>query len=119
MKKIIEIDGRKVAFSSNATFLIRYKNQFKRDPISSLQKLSKLFEDYKKAAEIDPNATIDDSFIDMFYEFAWVLAYTADKSTPDLETWLDSFEEFPIIDVFTELQETITRAFECCIKLKK
>jgi hypothetical protein len=44
---------------------------------------------------------------DIFYNIAWVLAKTADKSIKDPFTWLDEFNEFPMIDIIPELQDMI------------
>ena len=48
----------------------------------------------------------------------WVLARTADPSVPDLLTWLDSFDSFPVFVVFADLQELIISAFKTAKEVK-
>ncbi|MNI88415.1 hypothetical protein D3C73_1457170 [compost metagenome] len=46
--------------------------------------------------------------IDVFYDIAWAFAKTADNTIlPPLE-WLDTFDEFPILEIMPELQELIS-----------
>lgn len=95
MEKTIMIDGKLVKFKSTAGTMIRYRNQFNREFLLDLEKLR--------------NAKKDLSVITLspFYDIVWVLAKTADDSIGDPLTWYDSFDDFPIIDVFTQLQDII------------
>ena len=95
MEKTIIIDGKAVNFRSTAGTLIRYRNQFNREFLSDLAKLQNV----KK----DPSSLT----LSPFYDIVWVLAKTADDSIGDPLTWYDSFDDFPIIEVFTQLQELI------------
>ncbi|WP_316246313.1 hypothetical protein [Sutcliffiella horikoshii] len=49
--------------------------------------------------------------MEVFYNICWTLAKTADKNIPEPIDWLDEFEEFPIMDIMSELQELITKSF--------
>jgi hypothetical protein len=42
---------------------------------------------------------------EVFYNIAWVMAKTAEPSIAEPLEWLGEFEEFPIADIFPELQE--------------
>lgn len=53
--------------------------------------------------------TIDFS---VFENIAWSLAKTADSNIPDPDSWFDSFDEFPIMDIFPELQELIEKSLQ-------
>ena len=52
---------------------------------------------------------------EIFYNIIWVLAKTADKKVPDPITWLDKFDEFPLLEILPELQDLILAS----IKTKK
>ena len=94
MEKTIIIDGKEVKFKTTGAIPLRYKQQFGTDFFSALQKIS----GGKKQSEID---------LEVFFNFAWVAAKTADKTIPAPMEWLDSFDEFPIIDLVPELQELL------------
>jgi hypothetical protein len=95
MEKTLIIDGKEVRFKSNAATPIRYKTQFGKDFFAELIKMGSI--------ETDPSA-LD---FEVFYNIAWTMAKTADPHIPDPVTWLDQFEEFPIIDIISELKDMI------------
>lgn len=95
MEKTIMIDGKAVKFKSTAGTMIRYRNQFNREFLSDLAKLRNVKNDLS-VLTLSP-----------FYDIVWVLAKTADDSIGDPLTWYDRFDDFPIIDVFTQLQDII------------
>jgi len=92
MEKVIHIDGKDVRFKTTGAIPLRYKQQFGTDFFSALQKIS------GKKSDID---------LEVFFNFAWVAAKTADKSIPAPMEWFDSFDEFPIVDLVPELQELL------------
>lgn len=95
MEKTIMIDGKPVKFKSTAGTMIRYRNQFNREFLLDLEKLRNVKKDLS-VITLSP-----------FYDIVWVLAKTADDSIGDPLTWYDSFDNFPITDVFTQLQDII------------
>lgn len=96
MEKTLTIDGRQVPFKCTAGTLIRYRNQFNREFLSDMSKMRDLTED-----------DIDSMSLDPFYDIVWIMAKTADQTIPDLLPWLDTFEDFPILDIFGDLQELV------------
>lgn len=96
MEKTICIDGKNVRFKSTAGTLIRYRNQFNREFLADLAKLQ------KAGPELTDNLTLAP-----IENMIWVLAKTADDSIPDPLTWYDSFDSFPLTDVFTKLEDLI------------
>lgn len=108
MEKTIVIDGKEVRFKSTGGSAIRYKAQFGRDffadvaKLSSLDKLTKIDDKDFKPEDLEG---VDFTF---FYNIAWVFAKTADNTVQDQLTWLDSFEEFPIMNIIPDIQELIT-----------
>ncbi|UPO88338.1 hypothetical protein [Niallia sp. Man26] len=105
MEKTVMIDGKQVQFKSNGATPLKYKMQFRKDFFAEILKLHKLGK-LKNLDEIDDDVlgTLD---FEVFYNIAWTFAKTADSSLPDPETWLESFNEFPIFDFISELQEMI------------
>lgn len=96
MEKTIEISGKKVRFKATGGTTLRYKMQFGREYLSDIAKLDNM-----------KDGNFDNLDLTVFYQIAWVLAKTADNNIPELIEWLDSFEEFPIIDIIADLSELI------------
>ena len=113
MEKTLTIDGRQVPFKSTGAFMLRYRSQFGKEPLKDIAKLEKL---------VGPDGKLGDiSALDLepFYNLVWTLAKTADKSIPPPMDWLDSFDEFPMMDILPELQEMLFHALESNIESKK
>jgi hypothetical protein len=112
MEKTIVIDGKHVSFKSTGALPLRYKMQFGKDFFKEFfkqipkDKLSKIGDGTLTSEDIE------DFDFEIFYQIAWVMAKTADASIPDLITWLDSFEEFPIADVVEETQDLLLRSLQ-------
>ena len=118
VEKTIEIDGQKVRLKSTAGTPKRYKAQFRKDYFSELLKLSKLMTN-TDGEEFDL-AKIDYSELDyldfeVFYNFIWVLAKTADKNIGDPLDWLDEFDSMPLAEIFPEIIDLL----ESSISTKK
>lgn len=101
MEKTIEISGQQVNFKSTGAVPKRYKMQFQRDFFADLMAMN--IGNGKKST-VEDIRKID---FDVFYDIAWTLAKTADKSIPDPLSWLDSFDTFPIMDILPELQDML------------
>lgn len=100
MEKTIQIDGKNITFRCTAGTLRRYRNQFNREFLSDLSKLQEVKED------------MSDFSFEPFENIVWAMAKTADNSIPDVQTWLDSFTDFSVIDVFTQLQDIIINSLK-------
>ena len=105
MEKIIAIDGKQVKSKSTGAYLLRYKAQFGRDAIQDIFKLMGAID--TETGEITNIEALD---LELFYNLVWVLAKTADPDIPPPMDWLDSFSEFPLIDI---LPETVDLIFSC------
>ena len=90
MEKAILISGEYIRFKATGGMFYRYKAQFGRE----------LLDDLEKAAE-------GVAELDTLYNIIWTLAKTADDSIPPPDAWLDSFEIFPVLDIYHELQDII------------
>ena len=120
MQKTIIIDGQQVMLKSTAATPLRYKTQFKRDFFSELLKLAKLFAnqsgDDNDEENIDLNniswESLDHLDFEVFYNFIWVLAKSADHSIPEPLEWLDGFDEFPIKEIFPQVSDLLSNSIE-------
>lgn len=122
MEKTIIIDSQSIQLKSTAATPLRYKAQFKRDFFSELLKLAKLFAGQEGTAEDVKEDGIDLSKIswealdhldfEVFYNFVWVLAKSADHSIPDPLDWLDQFDEFPIKEIFPQITDLLSSSIQ-------
>ncbi|WP_124728803.1 hypothetical protein [Staphylospora marina] len=107
MEKTLIIDGKQVRFKATAALPLRYKAQFGRDFFSELLKMGAI----EKLGNMDTTnvtrADLDGLDFEVFYNVAWCMAKTADPSIPDPITWLDQFDEFPMIEIIPELQDML------------
>ncbi|SET02413.1 hypothetical protein SAMN05421676_102363 [Salinibacillus kushneri] len=113
MEKTLTIDGKKVRFKSTAATPLRYKQQYGREFYADIVKLFPLSKLDLKNIDKNDVERIQEAFslieFDMFYGILWALAKTADNNIPDPMTWLDGFDEFPLMDIFPEVQELIVK----------
>lgn len=106
MEKTITIDGKKVRFKSNGSTALRYKAQFGKDFLKEILKMGALEKLTKKTKDIDVKdlETLD---FEVFYNITWIMAKTADPSIPEPLDWLSEFDEFPIDEIFPQMQDLI------------
>lgn len=117
MEKTLLIDGRQIRFKSTGAFLLRYKAQFNRDALKDLVKLEPIIKkmdiqgtkEEQEAAAIEVFDSLD---LELFYNLVWVMAKVADPHIPEPLEWLDTFAEFPIMDIFQELQDVLTASIQ-------
>lgn len=118
MEKTINIDGRPVRLKSTGATVLRYKQQFGQDYFSELLKLVKIAEPLGtlESGELDLSSmrTEDLALFDLevFYNFVWVLAKTADKSIPEPIEWLEEFESFPIMEILPEIMDLLSASIQ-------
>lgn len=96
MEKTLQIDHRAVRFKCTAGTLIRYRNQFNREFLADLSKLQNVKSGSLESFTLAPIENI-----------LWVMAKTADESIPDPMSWYDTFDNFPLVEVFTQLQDIL------------
>lgn len=109
MEKTIIIDNKEVRLKSTGATPIRYKAQFGKDYFAEIMKLSSLGKLDLENLEANDLSALD---MEVFYNFIYVLAKTADHTLPDPISWLDSFDEFPILEVIPEIQDILMSSMQ-------
>ncbi len=122
-EKTITIDGRPVKFKATGGVMYRYKEQFGREMLADAAKIQEYLETatVRKVVRKDPKThkvvlahgkpVVDEITeydytklsLEAMYNLLWVYAKTADPSIPDPQTWLDSFEKFPVVEIYNQL----------------
>lgn len=106
MVKTINIDGKEVKFSTSFAWMLKYKSQFHLDPakiiIPASQKANK---DKSGLASLEEIGFVN------IANMAWACAAICDNDIADPDTWVNSFEEFPIVSVATELLPALFASF--------
>ena len=119
MEKIIKIAGQDVGFKAPASLPVRYYNATGRDLFVDLQTLADGTEQVdgkpklgKKKAE--PVFKLNKNWNTMvFYGIAHTMARAFDDSVnPNIEDWIDSFETFPIFEIFGELKPLLNASLQ-------
>jgi hypothetical protein len=110
MEKIIIIDEKQVKFKSNGATPLRYKAQFGKDYFKEILKMSALEKLKNKKNVVAKDLEVLD--FEVFYNIAWIMAKTADPSIPEPIAWLESFEQFPIVEIIPELQDLISHTLQ-------
>ena len=99
MTKVIEIDGKQVAFKASAAIPRIYRVRYGRDIFKDLIKLDK---ELKENSEEDSGLTM--CSLEAFENIAYLMAKHADSSIPDTaEEWLEEFSVFSIYQVLPEI----------------
>jgi hypothetical protein len=115
LEKTIVIDGKKVNFKTNGATPMKYKAQFGNDYFQDIFKLISIQKDAskkkKKELEID-DINFNNLDFELFYRMAWVMAKTSDPTIQDPEQWLETFDEFPMIEIIPELQDLMMSSFK-------
>lgn len=106
MEKTITIDGKQIPLKSTGATAIRYKAQFRKDLLSEIMKLGVLDKIANNQDELN-YSDFEGADFEVIYNFIWILAKTADPSIPDPITWLDGFDEFPVLEIFPEVQDLL------------
>lgn len=110
MIKTLTIDGKQVTFKNTGATPMMYKAQFGTDFMKDILKMMPLVQ-YKDAKEL-PIEALEMIDFDVFANIVWVLAKTHDHNIPDPMTWLDQFEEFPVFELFEEVQDMLLKNFQ-------
>lgn len=82
MEEIVMIGDKPLKLKSTAAFLLKYKAQFRSDPIKDIMKM-------KDLEKIE---------METLYNVVWSLAKNADKDIKEPLEFFDDFDSLPILD---------------------
>lgn len=99
MELTVKISEKEVRLKSSAALPLRYKAQFGRD----------LFADMAKMREV-ANGELPALDTEVFYNIVWALAKCADDKIPPVIQWVESFETFPIFEIFNQAGELVAKS---------
>lgn len=125
MLKTIKIDGKAVDFNITASFPLRFENQFNYHILQALlPTVAEIIEGMqstknKKEQIVAVLNNLMSLKLTDIQKLVWVFAKAANKDIPEIVDWYDSFEEFPMIDVLTELAPCVIDSLISKKKLDK
>lgn len=104
MDKTIIISGRQVTFRKTGGTVLRYKRQFGREFLSDLEQVLVMRQAIKDTGDQAVRAQIVlRTETEWMYDMLFIMAQQADTAITDELSWLDSFEEFDVWTVFSEI----------------
>lgn len=105
MEITLTIDGKEIPFKSNGAVAKRYMMQFQRDMLKDILSLGVTEKKFDDMTESEKVVWMRDNIdFNMFYDIAWVFAKTANNTISDPLSWLETFDEFPILEIIEPLQ---------------
>lgn len=127
MQKTIEIEGKKIVFSTSLSWIYKYMSQFGEDPVqliapvlkTAVPIISSWGGDFKDLTAVDFDQLTDILFdirVGDFLNLIWAIAKNGNKEIPEPEVWYAEFENFPVDEVITEIAPDILKS---CISTKK
>ena len=120
MEKVLTIAGQNVGFKAAASLPVRYYNATGRDLFVDLQTLADGTDQVeakpkfgkKKLDETQYRLNRDWNTM-VLYGIVHTMARAYDEGvTPNLDDWLDTFEAFPIFEVFGELKPLLNASLQ-------
>jgi hypothetical protein len=110
MLKNVKVGDVEISLQSSGATPIFYANEFKRDFFKDFSKVIKFASEANEESKAgsDMSAIIsmfESGIILKFMDFAYIYAKNANHSISDEETWLESFDVFPILDILEDMIE--------------
>ena len=107
MEKTVMIDGKPVVFKKTAGTDREYAQKYGREFIVDMMQMYKIQEQFAKIDMKNPQ-DVDDFYSsieqDFIYNMLHMMAKKADPNVPDdMIAWLDQFDTFNALQIFTEL----------------
>lgn len=126
MKKVINIEGREIAFVTNGATLILYKQKFKKQFFNELFSVANIISGDVLQAETQPDIDLSklDGFdiagvMDSFNEIAYICALSADSTIGEYYDWMSKFDTpLSLFPYMNEILEVIISDVAPTIKAK-
>ena len=124
MEKTIMIDGKPVRFKASGGVMYRYKAQFGRELFADAAALEQVIntakekkvkvkrKDGKIGFEIHKEYDLTKLSLECIYNLLWTYAKTADDSIPEPQVWLDTFDVFPVMEIYEQIKDITSQNFE-------
>lgn len=114
MIKVIKLENKELKLSSSAAFLLVYKQQFKKEPLQDIMKISESMSEIDDSKATNIISNID---LEVIYNIAWALAKTANYKdvTDPMSFYLENGDFKPmehIEDILELAISSITPDFE-------
>lgn len=113
MEKTIVIDGKNVTFKATGGIGYRYKAQFGREYIADAIQMEEFLLSTKAGVnggdEANPLYDLTKYSLECVYNILWTLAKTANENIPSPQQWLDSFDTFPVMDIFEQVKDIMVQ----------
>lgn len=109
MEKIITICEKPVTFRATGGIGYRYKSQFGREYIADAVELENFINSCTKDKDGNVSYDVTKLSLELMYNILWTMAKTADSKIPPPQEWLDSFDTFPVFEIFAELQDIMSQ----------
>lgn len=106
MIKTINIDNKDIKFSTSFAWMLKYKAQFHEDPASVI--IPATLESTKDKTGL---ASIEAIGFVNIARIAWACASVCNREIADPDSWFESFDEFPIVTISTELLPSVFASF--------
>lgn len=111
MRKVVTIDGKQIPLQSDGGTLRRYRRFFNRDFLTDIIALSGF---------IKTGKTEDVEMATVVENITWVLAKRANPNIPEVDEWLESFEDpMAIIKASKAVFSIITASQQPTVQPKK
>lgn len=110
MEKTVTVGGREVRFKATGGIGYRYKAQFGREYLADAMMLEGFAASAHTVKRHGKELTEYDYTklnLELLYNLLWTLAKTADDSIPPPQEWLDSFDAFPVMDVYSQVRDIL------------
>lgn len=99
-EKILTIDSREVKFTVDGAFPLTYREETNRDYFTDVFGLITKFQQIQRGDDGELNS-------DVLYDIIYLLAKNANPDITAKLQWFKSFGAFPVMDIFTELQDLL------------
>lgn len=117
MEQTITISEQKVVFRADGATPLRYRAEFKRDYFADMLSLVGVFKNFEGADY--ESADFSGLDTEVLSNIIYLLAKTAEKGIGDMLDWFGSFDNFPLFDVFMELEPLIMSNMQTIVKKAK